>query len=235
MRCSAGSRPRGGDHRMLLQMIMHGFDIALHLVRVGGLAGACPARRWPRSSARWRARRRGCSCWCGSSAACRKMLALIVPADLLDTVALRRKFALSRDLMIRSVALMTAYGYFAAQGSRMGEVALSANAILLNFLMIGGFFLDFGIAQGGRAALRQGGGRQLAAGLRSRLCAVVAVGLCDLGRADGANAGRRTGADRRHDHQRGGARTGADVPVVRGCLDGPPACRRFSTTAFSPG
>ena len=36
--------------------------------------------------------------------------------------------------------------YFAAQGSRMGEVALSANAILLNFLMISAFFLD-GLAQ----------------------------------------------------------------------------------------
>jgi Na+-driven multidrug efflux pump len=55
-------------------------------------------------------------------------------------------FGLSRDLMIRSMALMTAYAYFAAQGSRLGEVPLGANAILLNFLMISGFFLD-GIAQ----------------------------------------------------------------------------------------
>jgi Na+-driven multidrug efflux pump len=55
-------------------------------------------------------------------------------------------FGLSRDLMIRSIALMGAYGYFAAQGSRMGEVALSANAVLLNLLIIGAFFLD-GVAQ----------------------------------------------------------------------------------------
>src|SRR5690606_35125923 len=55
-------------------------------------------------------------------------------------------FALSRDLMIRSVALMAAYAYFAAQGSRMGDVPLAANAVLLNLLMIGAFFLD-GIAQ----------------------------------------------------------------------------------------
>jgi multidrug resistance protein, MATE family len=48
--------------------------------------------------------------------------------------------------MIRSIALMSAYAYFAAQGSRMGEVALAANAVLLNLLMIGAFFLD-GIAQ----------------------------------------------------------------------------------------
>ena len=55
-------------------------------------------------------------------------------------------FGLSRDLMIRSIALMSAYAVFAAQGARMGAVALSGNAILLNFLMIGAFFLD-GMAQ----------------------------------------------------------------------------------------
>jgi MATE family multidrug resistance protein len=74
------------------------------------------------------------------------MLRAIVPAELLQAVALRRMFGLSRDLVIRSIALMGVYGYFAAQGSRMGEVALSANAILLNFLMLSGFFLD-GLAQ----------------------------------------------------------------------------------------
>ncbi|MBK8082366.1 MAG: MATE family efflux transporter [Devosia sp.] len=76
----------------------------------------------------------------------RRLVSLIVPGDLLHGHALNRMFGLSRDLMIRSLALMSAYAWFAAQGSRMGEVPLSANAILLNFLMISGFFLD-GIAQ----------------------------------------------------------------------------------------
>ena len=89
--------------------------------------------------------------------------------------ALRRMFGLSRDLMIRSIALMSAYAYFAAQGSRMGEVALAANAILLNLLMIGGL-LPRRHRAGGRAALRQGGGRQLAAGVRRGVCAVDAAG-----------------------------------------------------------
>jgi len=75
-----------------------------------------------------------------------RLLSLIAPADLFDAPALKRMFGLSRDLMIRSIALMGAYAYFAAQGSRMGEVALSANAILLNLLMVVGFFMD-GIAQ----------------------------------------------------------------------------------------
>jgi MATE family multidrug resistance protein len=63
-----------------------------------------------------------------------------------DAAGIRRMFGLSRDLIIRSMALMGAYAWFAAQGSRMGEVSLAANAILLNLLMVVGFFLD-GIAQ----------------------------------------------------------------------------------------
>ena len=50
--------------------------------------------------------------------------------------ALTRLVGLNRDLMIRSAALMSAYAWFAAQGSRMGEIQLSANAVLLNQLMI---------------------------------------------------------------------------------------------------
>jgi Na+-driven multidrug efflux pump len=57
---------------------------------------------------------------------------------------------LSRDLMLRSMAMMTAYAFFAAQGSRLGEVALSANALLLNLLMISSYLLD-GTAQAAEA------------------------------------------------------------------------------------
>lgn len=72
-----------------------------------------------------------------------RLLGLIDRRHLVEASALTRMFSLSSDLMIRSVALMAAYTYFAAQGSRAGgEVLLSSNAILLNFLMISGFFLD---------------------------------------------------------------------------------------------
>jgi Na+-driven multidrug efflux pump len=76
----------------------------------------------------------------------RAMLARIDLTELRHADSLWRLVALNRDLMIRSVSLMGAYAWFAAQGSRMGEVMLSANAILLNLLMIGAFFLD-GMAQ----------------------------------------------------------------------------------------
>lgn len=67
--------------------------------------------------------------------------------ELRDVAALKRMFGLSRDLMMRSAALMMAYGYFAAQGSRMGAVELAANALLMHLVMITSYFLD-GISQG---------------------------------------------------------------------------------------
>lgn len=63
-------------------------------------------------------------------------------ASLIDIPELWRLFALSRDLMIRSAALMTAFAYFTAQTAREGAVILAANALVLNFQMVTAFFLD---------------------------------------------------------------------------------------------
>lgn len=131
---------------MLLQMVMHGVNVVLSLTFVYGLG--------------WGIAGVALATVLGALASCAIGLILLVRhfgglhrmsaaldlRELLDATALRRMFSLSRDLMIRSVALMGAYAYFAAQGSRMGAVPLAANAILLNFLMIGAFFLD-GVAQ----------------------------------------------------------------------------------------
>ncbi|HUV33109.1 MAG TPA: MATE family efflux transporter, partial [Devosiaceae bacterium] len=63
-------------------------------------------------------------------------------AALADRTALTRLFGLSRDLMIRSAALMGSFAFFTAQTSRAGELQLAANAVVLNFLMVTAFFLD---------------------------------------------------------------------------------------------
>jgi Na+-driven multidrug efflux pump len=70
--------------------------------------------------------------------------------ELLDPSGVSRMLQLSRDLMLRSIALMATYAFFAAQGARLGEISLSANAILLNLLMISGYLLD-GTAQAAEA------------------------------------------------------------------------------------
>lgn len=131
---------------MSLQILIHGVNIALNVLFVFGFG--------------WGVAGTAAATVCGNAAAAllglflaarhfggpRRLLTMIVAADLLDALALRRMFGLSRDITIRSAALMTAYLYFAAQGSRAGEVTLSGNAILMNLMMVSSFFLD-GLAQ----------------------------------------------------------------------------------------
>ena len=63
-------------------------------------------------------------------------------ARLFDRASLKRLFAVNRDIMIRTAALIAAFLFFTAQGARSGDLVLAANAVLYNFLMIGSFFLD---------------------------------------------------------------------------------------------
>jgi multidrug resistance protein, MATE family len=66
-----------------------------------------------------------------------------VASDILfDRARLLRLFAVNRDIMIRTAALISAFMFFTAQGARAGDMVLAANAVLNNFLMIGSFFLD---------------------------------------------------------------------------------------------
>jgi MATE family multidrug resistance protein len=63
-------------------------------------------------------------------------------AALLDRGRLLRMVAINRDIMIRTLALLAAWWFFARQGALAGDVTLAANAILNNFFLLGGFFLD---------------------------------------------------------------------------------------------
>ena len=63
-------------------------------------------------------------------------------AMLLDSVKVKRMLSVNRDIMIRTAALISVWLFFTAQGARAGDVALAANAVLNNFLLISAFFLD---------------------------------------------------------------------------------------------
>jgi MATE family multidrug resistance protein len=80
---------------------------------------------------------------------------------ILERVAFLRMIAVNRDIMIRSFALLFAFGFFTAQSARQGDVVLAANEILLNFTMLAAFFLD-GLA----AAAEQFAGRAIGARYR---------------------------------------------------------------------
>jgi len=63
-------------------------------------------------------------------------------ATLFDREKLMRMLTVNRDIMMRTAALIAVWLFFAAQGARAGDVALAANAVLNNFLLISAFFLD---------------------------------------------------------------------------------------------
>ncbi|MEW7007112.1 MATE family efflux transporter [Lentilitoribacter sp. EG35] len=77
---------------------------------------------------------------------------------IIDGQEFRKLMSLNGDIMIRSFALVTAFAWFTRQGGQFGDQTLAANAILINFVMIAGYFLD-GIA----TAAEQLAGRSIGA------------------------------------------------------------------------
>jgi MATE family multidrug resistance protein len=66
----------------------------------------------------------------------------IEPGSLFERSKLMRMLVVNRDIMIRTAALIAVWLFFAAQGARTGDLALAANSVLNNFLLISAFFLD---------------------------------------------------------------------------------------------
>jgi MATE family multidrug resistance protein len=51
-------------------------------------------------------------------------------------------FSLNRDLFLRTISLVAAYGWFTRTGARAGDATLAANAVLLNLHWIATYALD---------------------------------------------------------------------------------------------
>ncbi len=56
--------------------------------------------------------------------------------------ALIRLFRVNRDIFVRTLCQMIAYAFFAAEGARLGDVTVAANAVLNNFVVIMAQTLD---------------------------------------------------------------------------------------------
>ena len=102
--------------------------------------------------------------------------------DLRDAAALRRTLSVNLDVILRTLALITAIVLFSALGARQGDVILAANAVLWNLFLIGGFFLDgFATAAetlcGQAVGARDGEAFQAASALSLRWCLGFGVGV----------------------------------------------------------
>jgi multidrug resistance protein, MATE family len=68
---------------------------------------------------------------------------LSVPwGESLQRQAMLRMLAVNGDIMIRTVALIMAFGIFTSFGARAGDVTLAANAVLYKMFSLGAYFLD---------------------------------------------------------------------------------------------
>ena len=65
--------------------------------------------------------------------------------DMLEPGRYRRLFSINSNLLLRTLALMFTFAFITAQGARMGDVILAANALLINFQYFLAYALD-GIA-----------------------------------------------------------------------------------------
>ncbi|MEE3320752.1 MAG: MATE family efflux transporter [Pseudomonadota bacterium] len=65
----------------------------------------------------------------------------------------------NRDIFIRSLALLSCFFFFTAQGARLGDTVLAANAVLITFLLILSNLLD-GFANAAEALVGEARGRE---------------------------------------------------------------------------
>ncbi|SFM43426.1 MATE family efflux transporter [Methylobacterium pseudosasicola] len=111
--------------------------------------------------------------------------------DLRDAAALRRTFSVNLDVILRTLALITAIVLFSALGARQGDVVLAANSVLWNLFLIGGFFLD-GFATAAETLCGQAVGARdaeafrRAATLSLRWCLGFGIGVSLLALGGGA-------------------------------------------------
>ncbi|MCF6322023.1 MAG: MATE family efflux transporter [Rhizobiaceae bacterium] len=87
-----------------------------------------------------------------------------------NIAAVKRLMSMNGDIMVRSFALLFAFGYFTAQSAGFGDTILAANAVLFHFFFVSGYFLD-GLA----VAAEQIAGR--AVGARDRVAFVRSAKL----------------------------------------------------------
>ncbi len=91
-------------------------------------------------------------------------------ALIINRARLAKLLAVNRDIMMRTMALLFVLAFFTSEGARQGDLILAANAVLMNFFLFAGFFLD-----GFAVAAEQLVGSSIGAHARSR--AVRAISL----------------------------------------------------------
>ncbi|MEM6534176.1 MAG: MATE family efflux transporter [Pseudomonadota bacterium] len=81
--------------------------------------------------------------WCGLAFGLVIVFKALRPErDILDRRALLAVFQANRDILIRTLALLFCFAWFARSGSMMGTAQLAGNEVLLQFIAVAAFVLD---------------------------------------------------------------------------------------------
>ena len=123
---------------LLLNIILNGLNIALDLIFVIGFGWGVEGVALATVIAEIAALITG-----GVVLLPRLRAAGVVPAKvILRAAELKRMLVVNRDIMIRTLCLIFAFAWFTNQGASQGDIILAANAILMQFVTFGAFFLD---------------------------------------------------------------------------------------------
>ena len=128
---------------LALQIVMNGANIALDLLFVWGLGMGALGVGLGTAGAEWIALVTGLIL--AGRVAGGGVLALVrrtKRSTIFEKPALARLFAVNRDIMIRTLALLIMFTWFANSGARLGAEALAANHVLLQFINVAAFVLD---------------------------------------------------------------------------------------------
>jgi putative MATE family efflux protein len=123
---------------LLLQVVLNGCNIALCLVLGLELGWAVAGVAWATVSGE------AIATLVGLTIVMRRFRTAprLRRERILHVPALLAMLSLNRDIMIRSFSLLAAFALFTRQGAQFGTVTLAANAVLMNFFLIAGYFLD---------------------------------------------------------------------------------------------
>lgn len=128
---------------LVLQLTTNTANVALDLLFVWGMGLGAAGVGWGTAGAEWVAAAAGLVI--ASRVAGASPLALfkrLAHQRLLDRPALLRLFAINRDIMLRTFALLLMMSWFANAGARLGTVTLAANHVLMQFVSLAAFVLD---------------------------------------------------------------------------------------------
>ena len=128
---------------LVLQVVMNAANMALDIAFVQGLAMGARGVGLGTAGAEWIALVTGLAL--AGRVAGTPVLALARRTPWSAIAArerLRRLFAVNRDIMIRTIALLILFAWFANAGARLGATSLAANHVLLQFISMAAFVLD---------------------------------------------------------------------------------------------